>query len=112
MAQHHEQAATGSMPARPIAAGPRPIVTQAERPAPPVQAQPAGAEAKRPTLFERMIGPRQANEPVERPQPAARPVTQTIPTQNNLGIDGPRQAAMKSEDEILDIPAFLRRQAN
>jgi cell division protein FtsZ len=87
---------------------------------PPVAMAQQQQEAKKPTLFERMIGPRQA----EPQQPAARqPMPQQTPRpvapapqpaqQANLGIESaPRAKAMKSEEEILDIPAFLRRQAN
>jgi cell division protein FtsZ len=74
-----------------------------------------GAEAKRPTLFERMIGPRQPERPATmaapvRPQPQV--VATLAPAQTNLGIDARSQKLSKSEEELLDIPAFLRRQAN
>jgi cell division protein FtsZ len=96
------------MAVRPIAAGPRPMPSQPTRAAEEPQ-----ADQKRPTLFERMIGPRQperpaAAAPVARPQPVA----VTTPSQANLGIDSSRQKMTKSEEELLDIPAFLRRQAN
>ena len=104
---------------RPISAGPRPMPSQPVQQRPvqheePQQPQPV--EARRPTLFERMIGPRQ---PERGPAPSSQPQTvrpqpapQQPPAQANLGIDANRPKMSKSEEEILDIPAFLRRQAN
>lgn len=88
-------------------------------------------KAKRsPSLFERITGSVQEHiegfahrhqsyeAPRERLAPSAapsvgllKPLSQTIPSQGSLNIDMPA-AKPQSIDENLDIPAFLRRQAN
>jgi cell division protein FtsZ len=75
---------------------------------PVVKAKPRG-----PSLFERVTGVgrnRAAAMPVERPKtPTAAPAQQ-----QRLGAldPGDRLVGSKSEEDLLDIPAFLRRQAN
>ncbi|GGF17414.1 cell division protein FtsZ [Aliidongia dinghuensis] len=66
-----------------------------------------------PSLFQRIIGrghaePPRAAQPAPRPQPQQQP--QAAP---RLGaIDPAERAPQSSEEDYLDIPAFLRRQAN
>jgi cell division protein FtsZ len=74
---------------------------------PAVKAKPRG-----PSLFERVtgVGRNRAAAPVERPKtPAAAPAQQ--PRLGTLD-PGDRLVGSKSEEDLLDIPAFLRRQAN
>ncbi len=98
---------------RPVSAGPRPVAQQAARPpAPPAS---VSGDTRKQGLFERMLGPRQPEPAAPQPVPSrqAQVSTATAPSQANLGIESPvRQVASKSEEEMLDIPAFLRRQAN
>jgi cell division protein FtsZ len=96
---------------------PKPVEPAVPRPvqvAAPVTTSDAAATtpAKRrgPSLFERVTG-------VGRVRPAASPAAQPdrpAPAQPRLGAIDPadRLGVSKSEDELLDIPAFLRRQAN
>jgi cell division protein FtsZ len=81
----------------------------------PMREEPAH-EARRPNLFERMIGPRRhEDEPQQAPQQPTRTIASTAanpPVQTNLAIDPSRPVAHPSDEETLDIPAFLRRQAN
>ena len=116
-AQPQYRQESGVVSPRPISAGPRPMPSQPpQRPVQPEEVSPQQAEARRPTLFERMIGPRQPERsPVPQQQPQAirsQQVSPQQPAQANLGIDSSRPKMSKSEEEILDIPAFLRRQAN
>jgi cell division protein FtsZ len=74
---------------------------------PVVKAKPRG-----PSLFERVtgVGRNRVAAPVERPRaPAAAPAQQ--PRLGTLD-PGDRLVGSKSEEDLLDIPAFLRRQAN
>jgi cell division protein FtsZ len=100
---------------------PRPVDPGPARPTPVVQpAVPPGGAAREgtprqgrvPSLIERMTGiarsrpaaPRAATPPATPPRP---------PTQRLAPLDEPRPAQSQSkEDDLLDIPAFLRRQAN
>jgi cell division protein FtsZ len=92
---------------------PKPIEPAVPRPvqvAAPVATPEGGAPAKKrgPSLFERVTG-------VARARAAAAPQPERpLPTQPRLGAVDPadRLGVSKSEDELLDIPAFLRRQAN
>lgn len=100
------QAQSGGLVLRP----PVPGATQAER-------------KKTPSLFERITGAYREPEQQETPQQSAqsgqggfhsglraeRPLT--APSQGQLNIDAPSAERPKSEED-LDIPAFLRRQAN
>jgi cell division protein FtsZ len=90
-------------PARPAAPAPR-----EPRQAAPTAPAPQPEQRRAPTLFERVVGARRkADEPVAaapkpaEPAPAAR-----------LSSPGERAAQPSREDDLLDIPAFLRRQAN
>ena len=124
------------IPPRPADAGPRLGAQNPERfaPAPAAAAQP---EAKKKAgLFQRMFGfggeeqqaPAPAPQPQSgqtflapsalRPQPGAQPAAarpaapQPAPQQPVLAVDAGERRAPQGEDEMLDIPAFLRRQAN
>ena len=64
-----------------------------------------------PSLFQRIIGRGHA-EPARPAQPAPRAAAQA-PSQPRLsGVDPAERAPQSSEEDYLDIPAFLRRQAN
>lgn len=93
---------------------------------------PTGERKKTPSLFERITGSVQhtldaamGREDQEQPQTKRsappfhenetqrKPLTQSSPAQGSLNIDTPAGSPKsKSGDEELDIPAFLRRQAN
>ncbi len=106
---------------------PRPVDAGSARPAPVAQsvAQPAVATAPRdaqlrpkgrvPSLIERVTGvgrarPAAAPPPDRAPRPAAAPAR---PAQPRLApLDPDERPGTSKEDDLLDIPAFLRRQAN
>ncbi len=95
---------------------------------------PTPSEARRsPSLFERITGTvqehiggfagrgheedvrreRMAPSPVSSPSTVVQGVsTPASPSQGSLNIDAPSKSASASADDELDIPAFLRRQAN
>jgi cell division protein FtsZ len=134
-----EETAANFIPPRPMESFARPPVQPAAAPEPVVQ-QPApamaAAEKKRSfSLFERVTGaarraetaashtPSQPAPQGERAMPtfgarvaprAPQPDTTMIPMgQPRLGIDVPAKTKASSpEDDLLEIPAFLRRQAN
>ena len=101
---------------------PEPVAPQALQAAPTLQAE---ARKKAPTLFEKMTsrfaGQGKAGMPgrdampagVQRPEPrVSRPEPQ-LPVQPSLNLDPTdRLSQNRQEEEMLDIPAFLRRQAN
>ena len=61
------------------------------------------------------MSPRRHDEESQaQPQQPNRTIASTAanPVQTNLAIDPARQASHPSDEETLDIPAFLRRQAN
>ncbi len=99
-----------------------PAVARQAVAAPPVAAEPFAAAAMangsqavaskkphRPSLFERVTGVGRTRAATESPRPAA-----TAPQQPRLApLDpGERLVPSRSEEDMLDIPAFLRRQAN
>ncbi len=97
------QAAVSKAPAQP----------QQRRPQPAEQQQQPAAE-ERPrfginSLINRMTG-HNAPEAERQPQPAARPVRHQPPMQSAQPQQAPARA--QEEDEQIEIPAFLRRQAN
>ncbi|MDB5392909.1 MAG: cell division protein FtsZ [Rhodospirillales bacterium] len=126
-----DRSADSFIPPRPVEAPPRQAV-QNQMQQPTQQPAPASSERKRGyTLFERVTGAARRAESATT-QPAAEP-QRAIPTlgtgnpvrshhyesniapagQPRLGIDGPaRPKASTPEDDLLEIPAFLRRQAN
>jgi cell division protein FtsZ len=82
-------------------------VTGAARRAEAAAAQPVAAAAPAAERAAPTFGARVA-------PPARQPETTMVPMgQPRLGIDGPAKAkASTPEDDLLEIPAFLRRQAN
>jgi cell division protein FtsZ len=101
---------------KPVTAGQRPQMAPAYQPMPqPVREEPAQAE-RRPNLFERMMGSPRRHEDEPQHQQTNRTTApapaQSQPVQTNLAIDPARSTAHPSDEETLDIPAFLRRQAN
>jgi cell division protein FtsZ len=102
-----------AMPAAPIAPRdpfipPRPVEPRREMAA----AAPAQADERRrvPTLFERMTGTGRARTEPRAPEPQvqARPAPAAEPLRPQQGD----RIAVTSYEDVLDIPAFLRRQAN
>jgi len=98
---------------------PRPIEVAQPRPsasAPPPAPEPAAAPAQKPaksrgpSLFERVTGvARRSQAPAE---PAAR-APAPPPAQPRLGpLDPADRISFNKDEDMLDIPAFLRRQAN
>nr|WP_298686778.1 cell division protein FtsZ [uncultured Dongia sp.] len=100
-----------------------PLAPQALQPAPILQAE---TRKKAPTLFEKMTsrfaGQNKAGMPgrdavpagVQRPEPrVSRQEVPQLPIQPSLNLDPTdRLSQNRQEEEMLDIPAFLRRQAN
>ncbi len=89
---------------------PRPTVVANRRPAAPEE------EPQRrtpPRLFERLAGlanrapSARADRPEPQPEPTARPATPRL-----SGVDRSERLPMSQDEDLLDIPAFLRRQAN
>ena len=90
-----------------------PTQPQQRRPQPAEQQQQPAAE-ERPrfginSLINRMTG-HNAPEAERQPQPAARPVRNQPPMHSAQPQQAP--ARTQEEDEQIEIPAFLRRQAN
>lgn len=88
---------------------------------------PTGERKKAPSFFERLTGSVQHTldaamgrdeQPQRRSAPAfheneqRKPLTESAPAQGSLNIDAPAAPAKNKADDELDIPAFLRRQAN
>jgi cell division protein FtsZ len=109
----------------PLAGGLRPSATEPSRPAQPER-------RRAPNLFARVTGaawtrnsgPSERSEPTPAPLPAAattpataipaKPASPAAAAQSRLsGLDPQERGnATKTEEDLLDIPAFLRRQAN
>ena len=99
---------------RPVDAGPaRPAsVAQPTVAAPARDAQAARPRGRVPSLIERVTGVGRA-KPVAPPTAPRAPVTQPRPAQPRLApLDPEERPGASKEDDLLDIPAFLRRQAN
>ncbi len=111
---------------------PKPPVRTAEPLARPVVARPA-VESRSPNLFQRITGAFAAPKPVASTAPAAppaaeppapRPVPENVvavapkaaarpaPAQASINLDVTERAKPARDDDDLQIPAFLRRQAN
>jgi cell division protein FtsZ len=90
---------------------PRPAAHAAASPPPPAAAtQPVVKKSRMPSLFERVTNGRL----MRRDAPPAPRVAPAAPQQSRLGGLDPadRIAPAEREEDVLDIPAFLRRQAN
>jgi cell division protein FtsZ len=98
---------------------PRPVEVAQPRPtvaAPPPAPEPVAAapqkpvKSRGPSLFERVTGvARRSQAPAEPPARASAPP----PAQPRLGpLDPADRISFNKEEDMLDIPAFLRRQAN
>jgi cell division protein FtsZ len=112
--------------AAPPAAGPKLAAPQPAMPQAPLAAPPAafkGTAAARPGLFARVTGSNLLRKEPERAvaaelpprrEPAPPPPSAAVPEQQHLdGVDRTGlRAAPPAEEDLLDIPAFLRRQAN
>ncbi len=118
----------------------RPVTRPAVRAEPiarPMAARPVAAEARSPNLFQRITGafatPKTttavaapaaaaaalpAEPPVARPVPenvvaaAPKPAPRPAPLQTSISLDVTERAKPARDDDDLQIPAFLRRQAN
>ncbi len=87
---------------------------------------PSGPRPRSPSLFERITGSVQqrfeglredltggsSQQPQQQRGPAPQPQTPPRPAQGSLNIDAPAGAPQEKGESELDIPAFLRRQAN
>ena len=90
---------------------PRPIIAPPLQPAVPETARaPAKPKSRMPSLFERVTN---AGRLIKREEPEVRPAP-ARPQPQRLGAPDPadRISLARSEEDVLDIPAFLRRQAN
>ncbi|TAJ41931.1 MAG: cell division protein FtsZ [Reyranella sp.] len=94
----------------------------------PMAARPAGGDSRSPNLFQRITGafsapkPATAAAPVEPPAVRAapenvvavapKPVVRAAPVQTSISLDVTERTKPARDDDDLQIPAFLRRQAN
>ena len=95
----------------------------------PMAARPAGGDSRSPNLFQRITGafsaPKPvaaaaapAEPPVARAMPenvvavAPKPVVRAAPVQTSISLDVTERTKPARDDDDLQIPAFLRRQAN
>ncbi len=121
-AEPRKEAPQPVMAPRPAAPAARPVPQPPRAPAPAAPAA-QGEQRRPPTLFERVIGtarrtaghdeaPAAPVQPAPAPRAAA-PAPQQ-PAQTRLAVDRDDRAPTSAarEDDLLDIPAFLRRQAN
>jgi cell division protein FtsZ len=107
----------------------RPAVRAGEHGARPVVARPVAAENRAPNLFQRITGafanakptapaaPAHVEPTASRPAPdnvvpAPKPVVRPAPVPVQTSIDVTERAKPARDDDDLQIPAFLRRQAN
>ncbi len=111
---------------RPIEAAVRPAPIPQPAPAPDALAAAAMENGSRPpnkvsqrspSLFERVTKAgrllhREEPEPPARATPAPAPAPVSVPAQPKLGALDPAERPGAKEEDLLDIPAFLRRQAN
>jgi cell division protein FtsZ len=103
----------------------KPAVRATEPIARPVAAR-AASESRAPNLFQRITGAFAAPKPVAppaepvapRPAPenvvavAPKPAPRPAPAQASINLDVTERAKPARDDDDLQIPAFLRRQAN
>ncbi len=95
----------------------------------PMAARPAGGDSRSPNLFQRITGAFSAPKPVTaatapaepsvaRAMPenvvavAPKPVVRAAPVQTSISLDVTERTKPARDDDDLQIPAFLRRQAN
>lgn len=108
----------------------KPAVRATEAPTRPMAARPAaGTDSRAPNLFQRITGafsapkpaataPVHAEPPPVRTVPenvvpvAAKPAVRPAPVQTSISLDVTERSKPAREDDDLQIPAFLRRQAN
>jgi cell division protein FtsZ len=118
----------------------RPAVRATEPIARPLAARPVAAESRAPNLFQRITGafatPKPATPPVAAPMPtpvaspaaveptptrtapenvvavSPKPAPRPAPVQTSISLDVTERAKPARDDDDLQIPAFLRRQAN
>ncbi|HYG87620.1 MAG TPA: cell division protein FtsZ [Azospirillum sp.] len=123
---HAERHGNAFIPPKAVDPGPRPLTAGPAPVAPPPVADTPDAQArKRMSLFGLVTGlgrgrkdePAVPQAPVaSAPAPASapqQPAPMAAPQQPSLGIQAAAQPKMHASDEdVLDIPAFLRRQAN
>ena len=107
----------------------KPAVRSSEQTArPTVAARPAGGDSRSPNLFQRITGafsapktataaavePTAARAAAENvvPVAAVKPVVRAAPVQTSISLDVTERTKPARDDDDLQIPAFLRRQAN
>jgi cell division protein FtsZ len=94
----------------------------------PMAARPVGGDSRSPNLFQRITGAFSAPKPVAaavpaeppmaRPAPenvvavAPKPIVRAAPVQTSISLDVTERTKPARDDDDLQIPAFLRRQAN
>jgi len=112
------------IPPRPAVAEPRPAAarqTGAQDPGFAGQPDAAAKAARRPSLFERVTGTGRARKPSEMPESQQPPAEPTAPAAEPVARKEPRFEAVdeepapqstRADEDMLEIPAFLRRQAN
>jgi len=112
------------IPPRPAVAEPRPAAARqagAQNPGRAGQPDAAAKVAHRPSLFERVTGTGRARKPSEMPESQQTPAEPTAPTPEPEARQEPRFEAVdekpapqstRADEDMLEIPAFLRRQAN
>src|SRR5262249_44390052 len=103
------------MAPKPVDSGqPRPVPLAQPAVPPPSADAPARPRGRGPSLIERVtgVGRARVTPPTPTPRPAA-PAPAPRPVQPRLAsLEPDEHAATAKEDDLLDIPAFLRRQAN
>jgi cell division protein FtsZ len=107
----------GFVAPRPVEPGPaRPVpITQPAVPA-ASDAAPPRAKGRVPSLIERMTGVARARvaaaAPEKKPQPAPPAAARPAAPPRLTPLEPEERPGVSTEDDLLDIPAFLRRQAN
>ena len=104
------------------------VVRASEPAARPMAARPAPGDNRSPNLFQRITGAFSAPKPVATAAPAEppparqmpenvvgvapKPVVRPGPVQTSISLDVTERTKPARDDDDLQIPAFLRRQAN
>ena len=105
----------------------KPAVRAPEQPARPTAGRPAG-DSRSPNLFQRITGAFSAPKPLVAAAPAelaapraapenvvavaTKPIVRAAPVQTSISLDVTERTKPARDDDDLQIPAFLRRQAN